>query len=61
MQIGDLVIVNHWVRDNKNRYGVVIETRKVYKPYLQRVKEMFRILVQGQSIWLYVGDCEVIS
>ena len=55
MRIGDLV------RDNKSRYGIVIEARNVHKPYLQRVKEMFRILVQGQSIWLYSEDCEVIS
>ena len=55
VKVGDLV------RDNKNRYGVVIETRNVHKPYLQRVKEMFRILLQGQTMWVYVEDCEVIN
>ena len=55
MQVGDLV------RDNKSRYGVVTEIKNVFKPYIQQVKKMSRIFVQGQHIWYFADDLEVIN
>jgi hypothetical protein len=54
MQVGDLV------RDNKCRYGVVIEIRDVFKPLSNKKKMMFRILVQGQYTWFFAEDLEVV-
>jgi len=55
MQVGDLV------RDNKSRYGVVTEIKNVFKPYIQQVKKMSRIFVQGQYMWYFAEDLEVIN
>ena len=60
MQVGDLVKVQSHYRLKVYRYGIVVETKSTYKPYLQQIRELCSVLVGEDSIWFDIKDLEAV-